>query len=105
MGIRLPTRTSLVRWLLVLIASWGILSTSFVAVLILSHDPEPDHRAIIKMAIGLILDLVCAGRGRFVLAQRLVRGLGEAASPWAGRPGSCSFASSLRCWRKPSPRA
>ena len=55
MKLRLPTRTLLVPSLLVLAASWGVVSTTAVAVVILSKDPDPDHRAIIKMAIGLIL--------------------------------------------------
>ena len=55
MRFRLPTSTSLVRHLLILLASWGVLSTTAVAIFILSKDPDPDHRAIIKMAIGLIL--------------------------------------------------
>jgi hypothetical protein len=44
-----------VRYLLILLGSWGVLSTAAVAAFILSKDPDPDHRAIIKMAIGLIL--------------------------------------------------
>jgi hypothetical protein len=44
-----------VRYLLILLASWGVLSTAAVSAFILSKDPDPDHRAIIKMAIGLIL--------------------------------------------------
>jgi len=44
-----------VRYLLILLASWGVVSTTAVAVFILSKDLDPDHRAIIKMAIGLIL--------------------------------------------------
>ena len=55
MRFRLPTRTSLVRHLLILLASWGVLSTTAVAAFILSKDPDPDHRAIIKMGVGLIL--------------------------------------------------
>jgi hypothetical protein len=42
----------LVRYLLILITSWGVVSTTVVAVLILFKDSDPDHRAIIKMAIG-----------------------------------------------------
>jgi hypothetical protein len=45
----------LVRYVLILLASWGIVSTTVVSVFILSKDPDPDHRAIIRMAIGLIL--------------------------------------------------
>lgn len=55
MPFRLPSRNSLVRSLLIVIASWGVISTTAVAIFILSKDPDPDHRAIIKMAIGLIL--------------------------------------------------
>ena len=52
---RRPTRTSLVHFVLVLIASWGVISTTAVAIFILSRDADPDHRAIIRMTIGLIL--------------------------------------------------
>ena len=55
MRFRLPPRNSLVRSLFMLIAAWGVLSTTAVAVFILSNDPDPDHRAILKMGIGLIL--------------------------------------------------
>ncbi len=48
-------RARLTRSLLILIAAWGVLSTTVVAVFILSKDPDPDHRAIIKMGVGLIL--------------------------------------------------
>ena len=41
--------------LLILITSWGVLSTTAVAIFILSSDTDPDHRAIIKMGVGLIL--------------------------------------------------
>jgi hypothetical protein len=44
-----------VRFLLILIASWGVLSTTLVAVFIFTNDPDPDHRAILKMGIGLIM--------------------------------------------------
>ncbi len=49
------TRESLVRSLLILITSWGLISTTAVAIFILSKDPDPDHRAILKMGVGLIL--------------------------------------------------
>ncbi len=62
-----PTRTSLVRHLLILIAGWGVVSTTAVAVLILSRDPDPDHRAIIRMALGLIL--VWCALGGLVMYQ------------------------------------
>jgi hypothetical protein len=45
----------LVQFLLILIASWGVVSTTPVAVFIFANDPDPDHRAILKMGIGLIL--------------------------------------------------
>jgi len=51
----LVERGTLVRIVLILIAAWGVLSTAAVAIIILSNDPDRDHRAIIKMAIGLIL--------------------------------------------------
>jgi hypothetical protein len=40
--------------MLILLASWGVLSTAAVAAFIPSKDPDPDHGAVIKMAIGLI---------------------------------------------------
>ena len=55
MRFRLPTRTSLVRHLLILLASWGVAFDHGGRAFILSKDPDPDHRAIIKMGIGLIL--------------------------------------------------
>lgn len=95
---RLPSRKSLVRFLLILIASWGVLSTTSVAVFILPKDPDPDHRAIIKMAIGLILVwCVLGGIGMYVLRDLFVR--------WATRipigcePGLCCSASPSP-WRK-----
>ena len=55
MKFQFPARKSLVRSLLILIASWGVLSTTPVAVFIFANDPDPDHRAILKMGISLIL--------------------------------------------------
>ncbi len=55
MTFRLLTRESLVRSLLILLAAWCVISTTAVAIFILSKDPDPDHRAIIKMGVGLIL--------------------------------------------------
>jgi hypothetical protein len=52
---RLLTRASLVRSLLILIASWGVLSTSAITIFILTNEMNPDNRAIIKMGVGLIL--------------------------------------------------
>jgi hypothetical protein len=46
---------SLVRLVLILLTSLGVLSTAAVAAFILSNDPDPDHLAIIKMGVGLIL--------------------------------------------------
>ena len=62
MKFRLPTRKPLVLFLLIVIAAWGVLSTTAITIFILSNDPDPDHRAIIKMGVGLILDLVRPGR-------------------------------------------
>jgi hypothetical protein len=53
--IRREPRTRLTRALLVLLAAWGFLSTSAIATFILTSDKNPDNRAIIKMAIGLIV--------------------------------------------------
>jgi hypothetical protein len=52
---RLPTRKSLICFLLNVTAAGGILSTTAVTVFILSNNPGPDHREIIKMGVGLIL--------------------------------------------------
>ncbi len=71
---RLPTRTSLVGFFLIVIAAWGILSTTAVTVFILSKDPDPDHGAIIKMGVGLILIwCVLGGLVMWGLRDRFVR--------------------------------
>ena len=71
---RLPTRKSLVCFLLIVIAAWGVLSTTAVTVFILSKDPDPDHRAIIKMGVGLILVwCVLGGLLMWGLRDRFVR--------------------------------
>ena len=41
--------------LVILITTWGVLSTTAVTVFILSKDPDSDHSAMIKITIGLIL--------------------------------------------------
>ncbi len=74
MRIQLPTRKSLVCLLLIVITAWGVLSTTAVTVFILSKDPDPDHRAIIKMGVGLILIwCVLGGLVMWVLRDRFVR--------------------------------
>ena len=71
---RLPTRKSLVCFLLIVIAAWGVLSTTAITVFILSKDPDPDHRAIIKMGVGLILIwCVLGGLVMWALRDRFVR--------------------------------
>ncbi len=71
---RLPTRKSLVSFLLIVISAWGVLSTTAVTVFILSKDPDPDHRAIIKMGVGLILIwCVLGGLVMWALRDRFVR--------------------------------
>jgi hypothetical protein len=75
-------RPWLTRTLLILIAAWGILSTAAVTAFVLSNDPDPDHRAILKMGVALILiwcllggALMWAFRDRFVsLARRIPLG-------------------------------
>jgi hypothetical protein len=64
-----PTRKTLVSFLLSAIAVWGVLSTTALTVFILSNDPDPDHRAIIKMAVGLIL-IWCVLGGLVMWARR-----------------------------------
>lgn len=75
---RLPTRDSLVRFLLIVIAGWGILFTTAVTIFILSNDADPDHRAIIKMGVGLIL-IWC------ILGGLVMRGLKDRFVLWATR--------------------
>lgn len=71
---RLPTRKSLVSFLLIMISAWGVLSTAAVTSFILSKDPDPDHRAIIKMGVGLILIwCVMGGLVMWALRDRFVR--------------------------------
>jgi hypothetical protein len=71
---RLPTRKTLVGRLLIVIAAWGVLSTTAITVFILSNDPDPDHRAIIKMGVGLILLwCVLGGLMMWALRDRFVR--------------------------------
>jgi hypothetical protein len=66
-------RARLVRYLLIGIAARGVLSTTAVAVFILSEDPEPDHRAIIKMGVALILIwCVLGGSVMYLLRDRFV---------------------------------
>jgi hypothetical protein len=69
-----PTRNSLVSFLLVVIAAWGVISTMAVTVFILSEDRDPDHRAIIKTGVGLILIwCVLGGLVMWALRDRFVR--------------------------------
>jgi hypothetical protein len=71
---QLPTRKSLTGFLLVVIAAWGVLSTTALTVFILSNDRDPDHRAIIKMGVGLILIwCVLGGLVMWGLRDRFVR--------------------------------
>lgn len=73
----LVSRQGLIWLLLILIAAWGILSTTAVAAFVLSNETDPDHRAILKMGIALILIWCILGgtmmyllRGRFVARAR-----------------------------------
>jgi hypothetical protein len=71
---RLLTRESMVRYLLVLLASWGVLSTAAVAVLILSKDPDPDHWVMaVFLPLVFIIPLVLwlAGRGLWIFWKRM----------------------------------
>jgi hypothetical protein len=71
---RLPTRKSLVGFLLIVISAWGVLSTTALTVFILSKDQDPDHRAIIRMGVGLILIwCVLGGLVMWGLRERFVR--------------------------------
>ncbi len=40
---------------LVVLGAWGVATTTVVAMAVYGGDPDPDHRAIISMALGLIL--------------------------------------------------
>jgi hypothetical protein len=71
---QLPTRKSVVGSLFMVITAWGVISTTAVTVFILSKDPDPDHRAIIKMGVGLILIwCVLGGLVMWVLRDHFVR--------------------------------
>lgn len=65
----MPSEVRKTRVVLQILAGWGLLSTSAVAVFILGGEADPDQRAIIKMALGLI-GIWCLAGG---LALRLVR--------------------------------
>ena len=56
-------RRGIVRLLLILIAAWGVLSTTAVAAFVFAHETNPDHRAILKMGIALILIWCVVGGG------------------------------------------
>jgi hypothetical protein len=78
-----PTRRSLVGFLLFAIAAWGVLSTTAITIFILSNDQDPDLRAIIKMGVGLIVIwCVLGGLVMWAIRDRFVR--------WARRK-SCSL--------------
>jgi len=52
--LRTAWKNKLVLSHVILITTWGILSTRAVTVFILSKDPDSDHSAMIKITIGLI---------------------------------------------------
>mgnify|MGYP000847688969 CR=1 FL=1 len=58
-----------VRIVLTLITAWGVLSISAVTAFILTHETNPDNRAIIKMGVGLIL-IWCVLGGAFMVLLR-----------------------------------
>jgi hypothetical protein len=67
------SRHGVVRLLLILIATWGVFSTSAVAAFVFSHEANPDNRAILKMGIALILIWCVVGGGVMCwLRDRLV---------------------------------
>ena len=55
MTLRVPRRATVIRSVLILIAAWGVLSTTAIGIFILTHEKSPDNRAIIKMGIALII--------------------------------------------------
>jgi hypothetical protein len=97
--LMVPTRKSLVGFLLIVIAAWGVLSTTALTVFILSKDPDPDHRVIIKMGVGLIL-IWCVLGGMVMWGSGTASSAGRPASLWAGEPGLCCSASLSPCWKR-----
>jgi hypothetical protein len=65
----MPSDVRKTRLVLQILAGWGLLSTTAVAVFILGGETDPDKRAIIKMALGLI-GIWCLAGG---LTMRLAR--------------------------------
>jgi hypothetical protein len=64
---------ALVRLLLILIAAWGVLSTSVIAIFVLSTEENPDNQAILKMGIALMLIwCVLGGTVMYLLRDRFV---------------------------------
>lgn len=71
------TRKVIAPILLALIAGWGVFATSIAATVVLAAEKDPDHRATMKMGIGLILIWCVLGglvmywsRDRFVALAR-----------------------------------
>jgi len=77
MPMSLSRRDLAVRTLLVLIAAWGCISLSAVSAFVLTNEPNPDNRAILKMGLALVLIWCLLGgalmyelRDRFVARAR-----------------------------------
>ncbi len=70
-------RCRLVSVALIALAAWGLVSTAAITAFILTHDPNPDNRAIIQLGVALILIWCVLGgglmwwfRARFVAQSR-----------------------------------
>ena len=69
MTLRVPSRATVVRSVLILIAGWGVLSTTAIGIFIITNEKNPDNRAIIKMGIALILIWCVLGGAIMVLLR------------------------------------
>ena len=100
MRFRFPTRKSLVVFLLIVIAAWGVLSTTAITVFILSNDRDPTT-AIIKMGVGLIPHLVRLGRLLMRgLRDRLQRGGDPHPLGWRNPAPVLLFIAFAVCWKR-----
>ncbi len=67
------SRSSLVRLLLFLLAAWGVLFTAMLSHFVLTTEENPDGRAIIRMAVALVLIwCVLGGSLMYLLRDRFV---------------------------------
>ncbi len=86
MPISLARRDIVIRTLLVLIAAWGCVSLSAVSAFVLTNEPNPDNRAILKMGIALVLIwCVLGGAVMYGLRDRFVAGVRRIPLGWRTR--------------------